>query len=388
MSTCFAEAEIARLDPAAYERIAPEPALGGGASLKGLCAAALADPVGCPPLGELVRAARRVAVIVSDASRDEPRAEMLDAIFSVVPRAAATIVVATGTHARSVDVVPRPFADVPVVTHDPTDDACIELGRTREGTPVRIAPEVARADLVVATGRIRPHYFAGYSGGVKAVFPGCAHRDGILQNHLLKADPTARLARVDDNRCRADMEEAAALLPGRLVILNVLADCDGAPVAAAFGDPIAAHRRLVARADALFTVTAPRSPVVVVADRPPVTRTLYQASKLLPPAGAVLSPGGTVVLVAECDEGVGPLERVNDGIYRLGVAPQLPEHRVVLVSRLDDATVRGTYATPAPSLAETVARATERHAARALLLWRAGEIVTRVSGSLEPAEGP
>jgi nickel-dependent lactate racemase len=267
---------------------------------------------------------------------------------------------------------------LPLIVHDAGRlDRMVDLGKTARGTPVRLLREVAVADLVVVTSRIRPHYFAGFSGGTKGIFPGVAYRDDALTNHLLKAEPSARLGRVDDNVCRLDMEDAALRIGGRCFVLNVLADVDGTAVAAAAGHPIAAHRALLGRARELFTVRAPRAGVVVVADRPPVTSSLYQASKLLPPAGAVLEPGGTVIMVAECDRGTGPLERVNDGIYRLGIARQLPPgHRIVLVSALDADNVRRTYAEPGPSLVLALEAALAEHgSSHATLLWRAGECI-------------
>jgi nickel-dependent lactate racemase len=148
------------------------------------------------------------------------------------------------------------------------------------------------------------------------------------------------------------------------------------------GDPVAAHRALTERARDVFRINAPRAPVVVVADRPPVTRSLYQASKMLPPAGAILSEGGVVVCVAECDAGIGPLERVNQGIYELGVKRHLPAgHRVLLVSALGDDMVRQSYAEPAASLDDALHTAFAYTGAdRGVLLWRAGEAIVEAHG--------
>jgi nickel-dependent lactate racemase len=259
-------------------------------------------------------------------------------------------------------------------------DAMVELGTTSRGTPVRIRREVAVADLVVVTGRIRPHYFAGFSGGVKGLFPGCAYKPDILKNHLMKADPTARLGRADGNVCRVDMEEAARFVKSDIFILNVLADCDGAPRNASSGHPVLAHRVLLDEARDLFSVRVPRAPVVVVADRPPVTRSLYQASKLLPPAGAVVGEGGAVVVVAECDQGIEPIERVNEGIYRLGVARQLPaSHRVILVSTLPRETVARSYAEYAPDLVTALEMSGARADDVVPVVWRAGEAIVEAA---------
>jgi nickel-dependent lactate racemase len=377
--SCFAERALAAVDPARLLRLSPAPAA-SGRSLASLCRAALEKPVDSPPLAALAHGARSIAVIVSDATRDEPREAMLDAVFEHVPRARATLVVASGTHAADASVIPARYADLPVVVHDAdAGDRLVDLGATARSTPVRLLAEVARAELVICASRVRPHYFAGFSGGTKGVFPGVADKQGALDNHRLKSEPSARLGRVEDNVCRLDMEEAALRLPKPPFVLNVLCDIDGNAVDAAAGHPIAAHRALLGSARELFTVEGPRSAVVVVADRPPVTRSLYQASKLLPPAGALLEDGGTVVVVAECDAGTGPLERVNEGIYRLGVARQLPaRHRVLLVSKLAPDEARKSYAEPVSSLASALDEALARHGqGRAVLLWRAGECIAR-----------
>lgn len=387
MTPSFAERSLAALDPAVLQRFAPAPASRSGAVLD-LCRQALSAPVGMRPLVDEARAASRIVVVVSDATRDEPREDLLLALREVLPWTRVTLVVAAGTHEADDTVIPAAFRDRPVVVHDGTRiDRMVDLGTTDEGTRVRLLDVVATADLVVVTGRVRPHYFAGWSGGLKGLFPGCALAVDALQNHRLKADPTARLGRAHENRCRADMERAALKVPGRVALLNVLCDVDGRAVDAAAGDPVLAHRSLCARAAALFEVSAPRCPVVVVADRPPVTRTLYQASKLLPPAGAILEPGGTVIVVADCALGTGPLERVNRGIYELGVRSQLPaNHRVWLCSELPRDRVRETYAEPVQDLKSAVARALDAHGiARGVLLWRAGECVVRPAPAMPGA---
>ncbi|GMV13904.1 MAG: hypothetical protein AMXMBFR56_21280 [Polyangiaceae bacterium] len=371
----FAERALGELPSDLVIQRSPAPAAGGTSGAE-LCRGALAAPIGSPTLAELGREARRIAVVVSDESRDEPRAEMLAVLREALPWERVTLVVASGTHLATERAVPAAFRDRPLVVHGPRS-RLVDLGATPRGTRIRIVAEVAEAELVVATGRIRPHYFAGFSAGAKAVFPGCALAEDALDNHRLKADPSARLGRVEDNLCRLDMEAAARALPGRAFLLNVLCDVEGTPVAAAAGDLVAAHRALLPRARELFTVRAPRSAVVVVADRPPVSESLYQASKLVPPAGALLEDDGVVIVVADLALGTGPLERVNRGIYELGLRPQLPpRHRVLLVSQLPEEIARTTYAEPRASLRGALEEAlASTGAARAVALWRAGELI-------------
>lgn len=349
-----------------------------------LCRDALARPVGSPRLAELARGARRVVAIVSDATRDEPRLEMLRAIREELPDVRVTVVVASGTHA------PRDPATVldaealglhDVVVHDGSrEDQMTDLGVTTRGTPVRVNRVVAEADVVVSTGRIRPHYFAGMSGGAKGIFPGCGLSVDVRKNHLWKAHPSARLGALDGNECRLDMEEAARRVPGKVFVLNVVADCDGSYQSAHAGDLVLAHRAAAEVAAPLFTVRGERRPVVVASDLPPVTDSLYQASKLLPPAGALLLPGGAAVMVAACPEGTGPLQTVNEGIYKLGVRLALPEgHRVLLVSDMPEDVVRTTYATPAASVDDAL-RAVGASPGDVTVLFRAGEMIALADG--------
>lgn len=353
-----------------------------------LAADALSAPVGCAPLSQDVPSSARVVVVVSDATRDEPRMELFRALrreLSHVPDARVSLVVASGTHTPR-DAGTVIDADVrarhPVHVHDGhRADGVVDVGTTSRGTRVRIARAIAEADVVVTTGRIRPHYFAGMSGGTKGIFPGCALAVDARQNHLHKAHPQARLGRLDDNPCRLDMEEAARLLPARLFMLNVVADCDGAYTHAFAGDIVEAHRAASRAAAPAFEAEAGPARVIVTSDLPPVTDSLYQASKLLPPVGAVLEPGGTAIVLAACPEGIGPLETVNEGIYRLGIRHHLPEGHVIdLVSSLDEATVARSYARYASSLAAALARAGVPAAGPVegvAVAWRAGELVVK-----------
>jgi nickel-dependent lactate racemase len=351
-----------------------------------LCRSALERPVGSGPLRLLAGTRSRVTVLVSDATRDEPRGEMFAAVresLSFLSDSAVTIVIASGTHApraAGTALGPDILRRYPVIVHDGADAAaCVDLGVTPQGTRVRVNRAVVETDLVVSLGRVRPHYFAGYSGGAKGIFPGLGHTPDVRQNHLLKADPTARLGRLDDNRCRLDMEAATALVPAPKFLLNVVADCENAAVDAVAGDIVLAHREAARRAARWFHIDAPSAPVVVTSDRPPVTSSLYQAAKLLPPAGALLEEGGTAVLVADCSEGTGPLDVVNRGIYELGVRLAMPKDHVVrLVSRLSSELAARTFALPAASVTLALAASGVDPAGPLdgiVVLWRAGEII-------------
>ncbi|MBU1432224.1 DUF2088 domain-containing protein [Myxococcota bacterium] len=317
---------------------------------------------------------RRVCVLVPDETRKDVASQLLPRLLRHLHAddpargpASISVGVATGKH-------PPCAAPPGAWVHRADDPSLVYVGHTEAGTDVRFPRAVVEADLRILLGEIRPHYFAGYAGGAKGLFPGVAGEAGIWHNHEMKALAGARLGQVEGNPCRADMEAAAALA-GPSFIINIIRDVSGAPISAVAGDPIAAHREGVRRAEAIFTVAAPRrAPTVIVSDRSPVTMNLYQACKLLPPAGAILEDGGLIIMAASCHAGIGPVEVINDKIYRLGIRHSLPpRHRVALVSSQPAAAVAPTFAEHAPSVEAALAG----RAGPVVVLPFAGDLVVR-----------
>ena len=328
--------------------------------LAALLDSALDSPIDRPRLESMVLAGARVTVVVSDATRDEPRGELLAALRRRLPEVRWTIAIATGTHGPS-PIAPLALpadllADATLVNHDGHNDPLISLGTTPHGTEVALPRCLLEADLVIATGCIRPHYFAGFGAGIKAIFPGLGAAKAIRHNHLLKASPGSRAGNIDDNPCRRDLEAAFALLPTPTFLLDGVCASDHRVHGAVAGDPITAFRAGVELARPHFTVRGPRSSLVIASDSLPVTATLYQTAKIAAAAAPLVKPGGTLVLVAECAEGIGPLETVNEAIFRLGILPRLPPTaRLCLVSSLDRAQVARTLLDPLDSLDDLLA---------------------------------
>jgi len=335
---------------------------------------ALDQPIGADPL----QSGGRALVIVSDATRAEPRAEMLAAVRRRLGDAAVTIASANGTHAprgvASLGLPPSLLAGARVVDHDSRDDASlVTVGTTRRGTPLRVHRCLLESDTIVATGRIKPHYFAGYGAGAKALFPGLGANREIRINHELKAEPGARPGVVDGNPCREDLEEIAEALPVRPFLLNVVTDADGDAAGAVAGDVRLAFRAGAAMCAPLFEVAVPDADCIVVSDKSPLVDSLYQASKLVAAVAPRLRPGGHVVVVAECREGTGPVDVVNQGIYDIGLRPRLPpEHTIHLVSSLAPSVVARTYCDYAPSVAAVLERLA---GARIVVLPRGGDAI-------------
>ncbi len=310
------------------------------------------------PLGATLRAApgARVTVIVSDPTRDEPRAAFVAAVRRRLPGVRWTIAVATGTHGPCrLDALGLPdevWRDATVVNHDGATDL-VDLGMTSGATPVRVHRCVVEADLVIATGCIRPHYFAGFGAGAKAIFPGLGESAAIRINHRLKTQPGARAGVIDGNPCRADLEEAVRRLATPTFLLNGVCGPDGDVHAVVAGALEPAFRAGAEHARPWFTVRGPPAPLVLASDQLPVSATLYQAAKIAAAAAPMVAEGGMLVVVAECRDGTGPIEVVNEAIFRIGVLPRLPRGaRLRLISGLPPAVVATTLierATEIPS---------------------------------------
>lgn len=314
----------------------------------------------------VVPPAGRVTVIVSDATRDEPREAFLRAIRRRLSSTTeVTLAIATSTHGPAGEPFWAPLAALlgaaAVVDHDGhRDDDLVSLGQTSRGTPVVVHRCVVETDLVIATGCIRPHYFAGFGAGAKAIFPGLGQARAIRINHALKTAPRARAGIVDGNPCREDLDEAVARLPTPVHLINGVCGPDHAVHAMVWGGLFAtgawdddtgaertAFRRGCAVARSWFTTRAPRAPLVIASDDLPVTASLYQAAKIAAAAAPFVEENGTLVVAASCFEGIEPLDVVNEAIFRIGVLPRLaPGVSLQLLSDLNDADVARTLLSP------------------------------------------
>jgi nickel-dependent lactate racemase len=276
---------------------------------------ALAQPIGSPLLRHIVTPGQRVALVTSDITRPCPTALLLPYVLDELNRGGVRdedilVVFALGTHrphtrAEQIALVgEQVFQRVQCIDSDPTN--CILVGHTSRGTPVSIFRPVIEADLRVCLGNIEYHYFAGYSGGVKAIIPGVASRETIQYNHRRMTEPTALAGHLYDNPVRRDIEEAGELV-GIHFILNAILDENERVVSVVAGHPQAAHREGCARLNAFGQAVIDQAAdiVIVSAGGYPKDINLYQAQKALDNARHIVQPGGMIILVAECAEGMG-----------------------------------------------------------------------------------
>lgn len=276
-------------------------------------ARALAEPIGAPLLRQVVRPGETVAIVTSDITRPCPTAKILPPVLAElaaggIRREDITLVFALGSHRPHTEEEMRRLAGPDYDTLRCVDSVgdFVHLGETRRGTPVDIVRTVAEADRRICLGNIEYHYFAGYSGGAKAIMPGVSTRAAIQANHTMMVLPEACAGHLEGNPLREDIEEAAAIC-GVDYLVNVVLDAHKEIVKAVAGDVTAAHRAGCHYLDGLYQVTIPhRADIVVVSQGgAPKDLNLYQTQKALDNAKHAVRPGGTIVLVGSCKEGLG-----------------------------------------------------------------------------------
>jgi lactate racemase len=290
---------------------------------------ALRTPQGSPPLAQLAReaiAARRDAsavIAVTDLTRACPDDVLVPALLGElnaggIPDARITVIVAVGLHRATTDdekreklgsVVDR----VRVIDsngRDPTQWA--DLGPIPPyGVPGSTQKLVKDADLVVATGIVEPHQYAGYSGGRKTIAIGCCGEPVITATHGMRflEDPGVRLAKIEGNPFHETIVEIARRA-GLRFCLNVVTDDRERVVAVAAGGPNEVLSQLVGVAAGLYTrAIAKQYDIVIAGVGKPKDANLYQASRaatyLRFASTPVVREGGAIIIAAQLDEGAG-----------------------------------------------------------------------------------
>ena len=352
---------------------------------------ALENPIGSPRLKDLVHPGETVAIVTSDVTRPMPTYKvmptLLDELYAggIKPED-ITLVFALGSHRKQTDEEKRRLAgerawnEVRCVDSDPDD--CISYGVTSRGTPVDITRVVAEADRRICLGNIEYHYFAGYSGGAKAIMPGVSTRAAIQANHSRMVLPEAKAGTLETNPLRMDIEEAGAMV-GIDFIVNVVLSEHKEILKAVAGDVTQAHRVGCRFLDTLYRkeLKEPADIVLVSQGGAPKDLNLYQTQKALDNAKHAVKDGGVIILIGSCREGLGErtfeewmtsapsahslIERIGRE-FRLGghkaaaIAMVLERAEVDLVSELDDDFVRSIFLVPQPSAQVALDRAFEK----------------------------
>ena len=346
---------------------------------------ALDNPIGALPLGQLVKPGQKIAIIASDISRPVPSYQILPSIVERLLAAGCekediTVVFALGSHRKHTEAEMRHLAGdgifdtVRCVDSDVND--CVHMGTTDAGTPVDITRLVAEADFRICTGNIEFHYFAGYSGGAKAIMPGVSTPAAIQANHRMMVEEEAYAGNLETNPIRRDIEQAGAIC-GIDYIVNVVLDEHKNIVYAVAGDVTEAHREGCRYLDKMYRKPLrERADIVLVSQGgAPKDANLYQVQKALDNAKHAVKKGGTIILMGACPEGLGSktfeqwllsaptaesmITRIHE-TFQLGghkaaaIAMVLQNAQIDLVSEMDPDFVRGIFLNPRKSAQEAL----------------------------------
>ena len=286
-------------------------------------AEAVAEPTNSPPLRELAGPGDSVCVVFTDITRASPDHLLVRPILSELEEAGVrdediTLLCGIGLHRPSTveekvaKLGQRVVDRFRVVDNEPLNpNALVDLGTTESGIPLSVNKEAYQADLLIATGIVEPHQYAGYSGGRKTLAVGAAGEAMIAYTHgpeMLEHAGT-RLGRIQGNPFHEAISEAARRA-GLRFIVNVVQDDQKQVVFVRAGEPQAAFKELVAFAKTLYEVPVPQQYDVAVAGVGyPKDANLYQASRaasyLFFAPTPVVRPGGFFIVPAPCDEGAG-----------------------------------------------------------------------------------
>ena len=370
-----------------------EPAhIDGLADEKAAVLDALQNPIGSQPLLEHISPDTKICIAFTDITRATPNDRIIPWLLEHLggPNDNITLLNQLGTHRPNTReeletmLTREVVANYRVLNHEPENpEALVQVGTTADGTPALLNRHIVEADLRIITGFIEPHFFAGFSGGVKGIMPGCAGLETVMSNHGAKniGDPQATFGVTEGNPLWEELRDIA-LKTGPSFLLNVTLNEQRDITNVFAGDIIEAHKTgcVFVKKSAMQPVEQPFDIVVTTNSGYPLDLNLYQGVKGMSAGARVLKEGGTLILAAECREGVPDGSPLDDLLRSAGSIEEIlamlstpgfvrPEQwqaqiqalvqrraEVLVCCELDDATLRACHLAPCADINAEVAK--------------------------------
>lgn len=287
--------------------------------------AALDTPIASPPIDELVSSDDSVLIVVSDATRATASAQVVNLLVRRlvqcgVSPARMAVIFATGIHRPVTEkeklelLTPFIVQRLQVLTHDAYDPTKLTtFGTTANGVTIELNRALKEFAHVFLIGGITFHYFAGFTGGRKSICPGLASAKTIKATHMLALDfksggrrTGVQTGALDGNDVHEECERFASLVAPAFSI-NTIVDEKKQATKLFCGDWRLAHR---AACDYYLDhysahIQTKRDIVIVSSGGFPHDINLIQAHKALDMAALACNDGGTIILLAECSDGLG-----------------------------------------------------------------------------------
>jgi nickel-dependent lactate racemase len=285
---------------------------------------ALRDPISATALRDIIKPGNKVGIVFSDITRPTPNTIILPTILTELDHISPdniVLFVALGTHRQNTTVELRDlvgddlFEKYRIVQNDSFNRSTqIKIGQTSRGHDIWLNHELLSCDVKILTGFIEPHLFAGYSGGGKAIMPGMAGQETVLGNHDagLISNPKAVWGVTNGNPIWEEIHEVTDKIKGTFLV-NVALNKEKKITAVFAGKLREAHKKgcEFVRKNAMVVVDQPFDIVITSNSGYPLDLNLYQAIKGVSAASQVVKEGGSIIIVAECWDGI-----PDHGLYR------------------------------------------------------------------------
>jgi lactate racemase len=318
---------------------------------------AISEPRGEAPLVDKIEKAKKIALIIGDRRYIKQQIQILNYTLDLLknfPKENISIFLASADRSKltlkDIGVPEEIIKNYEFIQHNSRADDCVYIGLTKSNTQVKINKRLLQFDLKIGIDIVRPHLFAGYTGGGQIILPGLSHYKTIEANHSMRVKETSVLGNYLNNPVKVDMNEAAEFVDNLFVINSVLTR-EGNFYRILSGGVSQAFAEAAEAARSVYTVPAKKTDIVIVSGGFEFTTNLYQAGKLIGAAGLVLNGGGIVILLAKCGNGSGNQMEFLENVYQKSLMNYLPvSHKIFLVSDLPKETLKDTIYTPFTNL--------------------------------------
>lgn len=278
---------------------------------------ALRQPLGTPPLKEMATATDTVAIVISDITRPTPNHKLVPWLLeelSHIPRENFVIINGLGSHRANteeelVQMLGQEIVDtVRVINHNAFDpEELVLVGKNSYGSDVYLNKTYVNSTFKIVIGFIEPHFFAGFSGGPKAINPGIAGITTIqdFHNAQMIGHPQSTWGVIEGNVVQ-DAATQNCLMAKPDFMLNVTLNGQKEITGVFAGDVIAAHRAGCAfvKEHAMYPVDQPFDLVITTNSGYPLDQNLYQTVKGMSAAAQIVKQGGAIVSCSECSDGI------------------------------------------------------------------------------------
>lgn len=275
---------------------------------------AINEPINSKSFKAFLSDAKKVLVIVNDATRPTPTKKVLEFIFDDLKQTEFNFIIATGAHRgpsteEYIQIFGTYYEAVKdrIIVHDAREEAdMVFLGESTNGTQMYVNKAGVEADKIIIISSVEPHYFAGYTGGRKSFLPGIAGYKTIEQNHKLALVPEAKALALDNNPVHEDMVDAIKTVKQEIFSIMTVLNKHHNVYATCCGHINDSFYAAIDRANEVFAAPLEqKADIVVSVVKFPQDIDLYQAQKGIDNAKLALKQDGIMILVAKCRCGIG-----------------------------------------------------------------------------------